>query len=1089
MADSLSLETQIDTFLEQFRRSASKAMEQQETEAAIVYSTHLDSDTVDANNVTEEIEMRNPIALRALSMGDIADVLGAQYAIITGGKSREGCPLITFPDNSNFHTLTDCEYQQLMLYLTSVPSLQEADLGFHLIVDRRKDRWNSVKTVLLKISVYFPGLIHVVYVIRPTSFLQKALSEVSNKLFKEEFKFRVIILSTLEELYEHIDINQLTSDLGGILLYSHEEWIQQRISLEQFSIVTQRVSRALDEFTKSINETEFPNNVDSTQHLLNQQTSSYSELKEEILTAAKHGEQLLTTIRENFGKKIDSHYQYPDTISNVFAVERLLVQLEETERTFDDFWQQHSIKLRHCLELRRFEQDFRELQVNFNSYLKTASEMLEIGDDISRVETLMKETTAFQKLCSVDIERTEEVISSGEQLLKIKHSFPNECIKPKCNELICIRDSLMEKLYRRMNTLTEYKSLLQRIDRGNKWCMKGVELLRLQQMEQFSHSVDLAEKALEEIQEFLLLGVDFKFNNLKEFKTLFQDNITPETKVLVTQVIEKIDELMNTCDKRIQALKLIINTFTKPVSIIALDSNKPVLQKANTISKIDAINDNAPPVSDNDVNSSPEIDAAQYELRKAKRGHVLNELLETERIYVIELLSILKGYKMEALSEEVQSILPQGLLDKIDILFGNLDELYHFHADVLLKDLENCISTTDLVALCFVQRRDMFYQLYSYYCQNIPRSEQLRDTLIDSQMFFQRCQHKLGHKLPLAAYLLKPVQRITKYQLLLKDLLKYSDEKTNCKELQQALDCMLVVLRCVNDSMHQISISGFPVDLSQQGDLLLQGSFSVWTESKKDLKLRLKPMQRHIFLYQKVVLFCKPTNKTTHNKSMYHFKHYLKMSQIGLTESVKGDIRKFELWLQGRQEVHTIQASTVEQKQMWVNEIKQVLLNQLKELKGEKIKQYTANAHKTLRQATSWEKQKIGVIPQINHRTMSCDTDTHLPTSTLEEVSMESIEGGNWSSDCSNSEDDEQQNNTTILSGRYVALADYCAMGISEVNMKDGDIVELLKVGCAGWWFVKLVGTSHEGWAPAAYLENMHRRTSRSSSRSHDKLS
>lgn len=34
-------------------------------------------------------------------------------------------------------------------------SLQEADLGFNLIIDRRKDRWNSVKAVLLKISVRF----------------------------------------------------------------------------------------------------------------------------------------------------------------------------------------------------------------------------------------------------------------------------------------------------------------------------------------------------------------------------------------------------------------------------------------------------------------------------------------------------------------------------------------------------------------------------------------------------------------------------------------------------------------------------------------------------------------------------------------------------------------------------------------------------------------------------------------------------------------------------------------------------------------------------------------------------------------------
>lgn len=33
---------------------------------------------------------------------------------------------------------------------------------------------------------------------------------------------------------------------------------------------------------------------------------------------------------------------------------------------------------------------------------------------------------------------------------------------------------------------------------------------------------------------------------------------------------------------------------------------------------------------------------------------------------------------------------------------------------------------------------------------------------------FQECQRKLEHKLGLDSYLLKPVQRLTKYQLLLK---------------------------------------------------------------------------------------------------------------------------------------------------------------------------------------------------------------------------------------------------------------------------------------------------------------------------------
>lgn len=42
---------------------------------------------------------------------------------------------------------------------------------------------------------------------------------------------------------------------------------------------------------------------------------------------------------------------------------RLIVQLQETELRFDQFYDEHTRELRQCLEMRRFEVDFRELQV------------------------------------------------------------------------------------------------------------------------------------------------------------------------------------------------------------------------------------------------------------------------------------------------------------------------------------------------------------------------------------------------------------------------------------------------------------------------------------------------------------------------------------------------------------------------------------------------------------------------------------------------------------------------------------------------------------------------------------------------------
>lgn len=46
--------------------------------------------------------------------------------------------------------------------------------------------------------------------------------------------------------------------------------------------------------------------------------------------------------------------------------------------------------------------------------------MTEVGDGINRVETLLRETGQFEKLCMVDIERAEEVIAIGQHLIQVK---------------------------------------------------------------------------------------------------------------------------------------------------------------------------------------------------------------------------------------------------------------------------------------------------------------------------------------------------------------------------------------------------------------------------------------------------------------------------------------------------------------------------------------------------------------------------------------------------------------------------------------------------------------------------------------------
>ena len=41
---------------------------------------------------------------------------------------------------------------------------------------------------------------------------------------------------------------------------------------------------------------------------------------------------------------------------------------------------------------------------------------------------------------------------------------------------------------------------------------------------------------------------------------------------------------------------------------------------------------------------------------------------------------------------------------------------------------------------------------------------------------------------------------------------------------------------------------------------------------------------------------------------------------------------------------------------------------------------------------------------------------------------------------------------------QYRVLADYTALTTREVNLTEGEVVELVKIGCAGWWYVRLTG-------------------------------
>ncbi|KAJ8922123.1 hypothetical protein NQ315_004057 [Exocentrus adspersus] len=307
--------------------------------------------------------------------------------------------------------------------------------------------------------------------------------------------------------------------------------------------------------------------------------------------------------------------------------------------------------------------------------------------------------------------------------------------------------------------------------------------------------------------------------------------------------------------------------------------------------------------------------------------YIIKEMIETERDYVKSLDYIIVNYIPELQREDI----PQALRGQRNTVFGNVEKIYEFHSQHFLTELEECENNPLQVGQIFLKYDDRFY-LYALYNKNKPKSDSLMSEY--GSLFFKSKQLELGDKMDLASYLLKPVQRMGKYALLLQQMMKacpasiFSSAERPVQEvedLKQAEEMVRFQLRHGNDLLAMDSIRECDVNLKEQGRLLRQNEFLVWEgrTGKKTL--------RQVFLFEELILFSKarrfPDRK---NLDLYIYKNSIKMTDIGLTAKIGESPTKFEIWFRKRKpnDTFTLQSMTEDVKKLWTEELSQLLWRQ-----------------------------------------------------------------------------------------------------------------------------------------------------------------
>ncbi|CAG5125660.1 unnamed protein product, partial [Candidula unifasciata] len=303
-----------------------------------------------------------------------------------------------------------------------------------------------------------------------------------------------------------------------------------------------------------------------------------------------------------------------------------------------------------------------------------------------------------------------------------------------------------------------------------------------------------------------------------------------------------------------------------------------------------------------------------------KRQFVIQELYDTEKDYVKDLASIVDGY----MAYMRDNPLPDEMEGKDKIVFGNIHQIYDWHNETMLAELEKCLTNPNRVGSIFVRYERRLY-MYVKYCENKPKSEFIVSEYLDT--YFEEVRQKLGHRLMLPDLLIKPVQRIMRYQLLLKDILKYTEKaEEDTTELKKALRVMCVVPKAANDMMQVGRLQGFDGKITAQGKLLLQDTLLV-SEVSSGGQQKFK--ERRVFLFEQIIIFSEmiESKKDNFSNPTYIYKNSLKVNKMSLCDTVEGEPLRFQLTdrTPGSDVRMIIQANSEENKETWVKQIRSIL--------------------------------------------------------------------------------------------------------------------------------------------------------------------
>ncbi|XP_009580328.1 PREDICTED: FYVE, RhoGEF and PH domain-containing protein 2, partial [Fulmarus glacialis] len=302
------------------------------------------------------------------------------------------------------------------------------------------------------------------------------------------------------------------------------------------------------------------------------------------------------------------------------------------------------------------------------------------------------------------------------------------------------------------------------------------------------------------------------------------------------------------------------------------------------------------------------------------------ELLETEQAYVNRLHLLDQIFYTELMKEAKNGkTVPE---EVVKMIFSNISSIYQFHAKFFLPELQKRMEDWSCNPRIgdVIQKLAPFLKMYGEYVKNFDKAVELITVWSEKSLPFQELiadiqKRKVCANLTLQHHMLEPVQRIPRYELLLKDYVrKLPPESPDRDDAEKALEMIFMVAKHSNAAIAEMerlqNLWAVYQRLGLEDDIVDPSNELIKEGPIQKISTRNNSTsEKYLFLFNNMLLYCVPKVIQVGAEFQVH----LRINVDGMKVRELNDTQFPHTFLvSGKQRTLELQARSEEEMNAWI---------------------------------------------------------------------------------------------------------------------------------------------------------------------------